>query len=236
MSPASANPVSLSAGQDRPGRAPLVLGGDCTITLGVVAGFRRHHPDVGLVYVDGDADLSVPDALEAPGSGIFDSMRVAHLLGAGAPELAGFAGPPPLLAARRLALVGCDPREIDESGRRFLADRGVSFQEAPALRADPVAAAERALAAVTDAGGPILVHFGVDAVDSGDLPLGNFPHYGSGVPLEQVIECLRVLAAHPLFAGLVLTEVNPTHDPDGTSIGRYVAGIADALTGTGPVG
>jgi arginase family enzyme len=25
------------------GLAPLVVGGDCTITLGVIAGFRRHH-------------------------------------------------------------------------------------------------------------------------------------------------------------------------------------------------
>ncbi|HUK69975.1 MAG TPA: hypothetical protein VLW50_14685 [Streptosporangiaceae bacterium] len=38
-------------------------------------------------------------------------MGVAHLLDGGAQELAGFAGPPPLLEASRLALVGCDPRE-----------------------------------------------------------------------------------------------------------------------------
>jgi arginase len=76
----------------------------------------------------------------------------------------------------------------------------------------------------------------VDVVDSGDLPLGNFPHYGSGVGFQQVIDCLRVLRAHPLFAGLVLTEVNPTHDADGTLIARYVAGIVDVLTGTGPAG
>jgi arginase len=35
------------------GRLPLVLGGDCTITLGVLAGFD----EAGLVYFDGDADL-----------------------------------------------------------------------------------------------------------------------------------------------------------------------------------
>ena len=35
------------------GRLPLVLGGDCTITLGALDGFG----DGGLVYFDGDADL-----------------------------------------------------------------------------------------------------------------------------------------------------------------------------------
>jgi arginase len=34
------------ASQLEAGRLPLVAGGDCTITLGVIAGFRRHHPDV----------------------------------------------------------------------------------------------------------------------------------------------------------------------------------------------
>src|SRR3984957_16436943 len=52
------------------GRRPLVIGGDCTITLGVIAGFRRVHPDVGLAYVDGDADLG---GLSTDGSGILDA-------------------------------------------------------------------------------------------------------------------------------------------------------------------
>jgi arginase len=208
------------------GRLPLVVGGDCTITLGVIAGFRRRHPDVGLVYVDGDADVGVPDS---GGSGIFDSMGISHLLGRGAPELAGLAGTVPLLDPARLAIVGSDPRETDDAGRRYLAGVGVSFQEAPALIADPAAAAARALSAVAAASGPIAVHFDVDTVDSGDLPLGNFPHYGSGVLLEHAVACLRVLRAHPSFAGLVLTEVNPTHDADGSLINRYIDGIVSAL-------
>ena len=77
------------AGAIASGRRPLVVGGDCTITLGVIAGFRRRHPDVGLVYLDGDADLGTP---QGGGSGIFDSMGITHLLGGGAPELAGLAG------------------------------------------------------------------------------------------------------------------------------------------------
>jgi arginase len=211
------------------GRLPLVIGGDCTITLGVIAGFRRHHPDVGLVYVDGDADLG--GALGSDGSGILDSTGVAHLLGYGTPELCGLAGPGALLEPGRLALVGGDPRETDDAGRRFLAETGVSFQEAPALIADPAGAAARALAAIAPASGPLVVHFDVDTVDSGDLPLANFPHYGSGVRLSQVVTCLQVLRAAPAFAGLVLTEVNPTHDPGGAQLARYVAAIAAAVAG-----
>ncbi len=211
------------------GRLPLVVGGDCTITLGVIAGFRRSHPEVGLLYVNGDADVSTP---ESASSGILDAMGVAHLLGHGAPELTNLAGAAPLLEPYRLAMVGGDPREIDLTGRQFLADAGVSYQEGPALAADPAGVAQRALAAVTARSEPLVVHLDVDVVDSGDLPLGNFPHYGSGVLLEHVVACLRPLLAHESVAGLVLTEVNPTHDGDGTLIRRYLDGLISALAGS----
>lgn len=207
-------------------RRPLVVGGDCTITLGVIAGFRRSHSDVGLVYVDGDADLGTPDS---DGAGIFDAMGVSHLLGRGAPELTGLAGAPPLLAPGELALVGGDPRETNAASRCFLAEAGVSFQEGPAMVADPAGTAQRALAAVAPAGRPVVVHFDVDVVDSGDLPLGNYPHYGSGVRLADAVSCLRPLARHPACAGLVLTEVNPSYDPAGSQLRRYIDAIVTVL-------
>jgi arginase len=207
------------------GHRPLVLGGDCTITLGVIAGFRRVHPDTGLAYVDGDVDLG---ALSAESSGILDASGIWHLLGHGEPVLAGLAGDPPLLDPSRLAIVGCDPREVTEDGRKFLADHGVSYTDGPGLVADPEAAGRKALAALAGSG-PMVVHFDVDVVDSGDLPLGNFPHYNSGVTLTDVGRCLRVLLADRSCAGLVLTEVNPTYDPDGCQLDRYLAELATAL-------
>ena len=42
-------------------RTPLVLGGDCTVTVGVVAGVAAARPSVALHYVDGGPDLYTPD-------------------------------------------------------------------------------------------------------------------------------------------------------------------------------
>ncbi|HEY2172550.1 MAG TPA: arginase family protein [Mycobacteriales bacterium] len=212
----------------RDGRRPLVLGGDCTLTLGVMAGFGRIRDDTGLVYVDGDADVGTPEHTE---SGIFDSMGVAHLLGAGAPRLAGLNRPGALVEPARLCLVGCDPREVDASGHAFLEQRGVGYFAGPDLAGAPEKVAEEAIARVAGASGPVVVHLDVDVVDSGDLPLGNFPHYDSGVPLDAVLAALAVLVRHESCAGLVLTEVNPTHDADGTILERYVSGLVSALTG-----
>jgi arginase len=216
------------AGHVRAGRRPLVVGGDCTITLGVVAGVRRVHDDAGLAYVDGDADLG---SLNPDGSGILDSGGIAHLLGYGEPELTRLAGEPPLLDPARLVMAGCDPRELSAGGRAFLAARRISLAEAGELTADPAGTARRMLATLAQRAGPFIVHFDVDVVDSGDLPLGNFPHYNSGVSLHQVTACLQVLVADPACAAMVLTEVNPTHDPDGSQLDRYLSALTTALAG-----
>jgi arginase len=53
--------ADLVAEVDAHGSILLVIGGDCTITVGVVAGMQRRRPRIGLFYFDGDADLSTPE-------------------------------------------------------------------------------------------------------------------------------------------------------------------------------
>jgi arginase len=69
----------------------------------------------------------------------------------------------------------------------------------------------------------------VDAVDSGDLPLANFPHYGTGVPLATAATALARLATVPGLAAVVLTEVNPSYDASGAQLTRYVDAVTSAL-------
>lgn len=60
------------------GDVPLVLGGNCTITLGVIAGLCARYPRLGLACLDGDADMSAPVRSV---SGILDAMGIAAMLG-----------------------------------------------------------------------------------------------------------------------------------------------------------
>jgi arginase len=202
----------------------LVLGGDCTITLGVLAGLQRVEPDTGLVYFDGDADLGTP----GDGSGILDAMGITHLLGLAETELTGLFETRPPLAVRRLAMLGYD--ETDPESRRSVFDARPDLTHYPdhAVRADPLGCARGALAAVQEAS-RLIVHFDVDAVDSGDLPLANFPHYGTGVPLVVARQVLSVLFAAPSLTAVVLTEVNPSYDPAGDSLDRYIEAVTGAL-------
>jgi arginase len=217
------------------GMTPLVVGGDCTITLGVVAGFARHDGDLGLCYFDGDADLSTPATTH---SGVLDSMVVAHLLGEGAPELAGLGPRTPLLPADRLLLFGFDdPDDLGEAQQALLARHAPAAWPAVRVRehpGGPRAAAAAALAALEARAGTVVVHFDVDVVDSGDLPLANFPHFGQGLALADALACLEEFLASDRLGGLVVTEVNPDHDPDGEQLGRLVDGLVAALARRGP--
>jgi arginase len=97
------------------------------------------------------------------------------------------------------------------------------------VRADPLGCAARALAALTPAADGIVVHFDVDAVDSRDLPLANYPHYGLGVPLSVAAEVLPVFYRVPDLHAAVCTEVNPSYEPAGTALARYVDAVAGSL-------
>lgn len=85
------------------------------------------------------------------------------------------------------------------------------------------------MAALAQHTSSLVVHFDVDAVDSRDLPLANYPHYGTGVSLAAAGEVLRVLCAAPTLAAIVLTEVNPSYDPAGQQLARYVDTVATAI-------
>lgn len=211
----------------RAGRMPIVLGGDCTITLGVVAGLQHVHEDVRLAYFDGDADLNAPQHTR---SGILDATGVAHLLGIADTPLAQLGRTRPLLGSHQLVLLGYDPTDPDSFDADQLRARPAlrHFDDAT-VRADPIATARLTVEALTSPDAAIAVHFDVDAVDSRDLPLGNFPHYGTGVSLATAGLVLEALLAASGVRALVCTEVNPTHDPAGTALSRYVETVTHAI-------
>ena len=209
------------------GALPLILGGDCTITVGVVAGAQRRDPGTGLLYLDGDADLATPATTS---SGVLDAMGIAHLLGLADTDLARLGTAVPMLTDERLALIGYDETDPDTFSAEVLRDHPALVRFADhQVRADPAGCARSAVDALERHTSSLVVHFDVDVVDSRDLPLANFPHYGTGIPLAAAGDVLGTLCAAPTLAAIVLTEVNPSYDPSGDQLARYVDTVAAAI-------
>jgi arginase len=208
------------------GSAALVLGGDCTISLGVLAGLSRHG-DVGMVYFDGDVDLNVP---ESSGSGVLDTMGMSHALGGGTPELSGLGPRRPMLADDHVVLFGFDPGELNTGQWATVAAHHLYAAPAPEVRKDPVGQAVDALSYLESRVERVVVHLDVDVLDTGAFPLANFPHF-AGLTLAEVASCLEVFCASQKFAGLVVTEVNPDHDPDAVLIPHLLDVLVRALKG-----
>jgi arginase len=213
----------------RQGMRPLVIGGDCTVTLGVVAGILEHAASPGLVYVDGDLDMNVPE--DSP-SGIFDGMVLAHLLGQGAGELCRIGPRFPLLQDDDVVLFGYNASSghVDPWEQRKLAASSMRRYSAACVRQSPAETAEMALAGLGDPSSRVLVHFDVDVLDSTEFPAVDLPHTG-GLTRTELQAALRVFVQSPRFAGLVVTEFNAARDPDLALARRLVDLLADAFRG-----
>jgi arginase len=208
-------------------RSPLILGGDCTVTIGLVAGLARAGAQPALVYVDGGPDLYTP---ETRANGNLDAMGVAHMLSipGSIPAVAAVGPYIPLLTSDRVVFYGASPPPGDHE-RDLVENLGISYVTAEEVHADSVGTTARALAAVEAAATAFLVHFDVDVLRFVDAPLADVPE-PFGLTLAEAFTTISTLVASPRFAGMSVTEINPDHLPDGQILPRFTRMLADALT------
>ena len=213
----------------RDGHVPLVIGGDCTVTVGVVAGLVRAGRDPSLLYFDGGVDLYVPTTQP---EGHLDSMGVAHIIGeAGATdELSGIGPRSPLLDPPRVVFYGPCLEHTEDVESAVLRRHAMRAFALPEIQGQAAAAADEARALIERHGSPFLVHLDVDVLDFAECPISDVPHYEHGMTLADAMASLTVFVRSPLFGGLVVTEINPDHaDRAGAAIGAFVAALASAV-------
>jgi arginase len=209
----------------------LVLGGNCTIALAVMAALCRLDIGTpGLLYLDRHYDLNTPESTR---DGALDWMGLAHALALPGciDSLAGAFGPRPLLEPRQVAWLGVEPLATTQ-WERDQADRlGLSMTTSKALTADPAAATRAALDDLPP--GPLALHLDVDVLDFIDAPLAeNTDCRNTGPTLDQAVEALEVAARDPRLRALSIGEVNPTRSAgDPEALPRLAGGIARVLAG-----
>jgi arginase len=210
-------------------RMPVILGGDCTIELGVVLGFADLDARPGLVYFDPHPDLNTPETVT---DGALDWMGVAHLLSVpGAVERLAALGPrQPLLEPRALLLFGASEERTQPQERVVIDRLGLDVISEAQVAGDPARAAADALHRLAGRADSYLVHFDVDAVDFADAPLSENTDRNVGLTYGTALSAFRELARGPNLAGVTVTELNPHHATaaDGL-LGRFASDLATAI-------
>jgi arginase len=189
--------------------AALVLGGDCTVELGTVAGALRQTGSVGLIYIDFDTDLNPPEVSD----GALDWTGVAHLLGVqgSLPELAGLASRRPALAPTDVLFLAVD--NIMPIEARTIADLGIPVIGLKEVRSDAHGAAARAQAWATRYE-RLLIHLDVDVLSYIHCPVAENVRRCDGLTLAELSILLAPLVCASNWRTLTITEVNPDHAPD----------------------
>ncbi len=207
----SARLAEAVAAARQAGTLPLILGGDCLVAIGVVAGLRRALAgDLGIAWFDAHGDFNTPATTL---SGYLGGMPLACVCGRGLDELRAAAG---------LA------RPVDEAQVALLGVRDLDEPEAALLDTTPVRRFPPAdLTRFTAEARPTYLHFDIDALDLALAPGVNYPAPG-GLSLSAALAAARQVRAH--LAALALTAVDPEKDEQGQTVQTALALLRGLLS------
>lgn len=209
------------------GEFPIVLGGDCSIVLGILLALRRRGR-YGLLFVDGHADFYQP---EANVNGEAASSDLALATGRGPDALTRFDGAYPLIGDADVVVIGHrDAAEAARYGSQPLPST-IRAYDLPKVRRDGSRASARA--ANQHLTRPELegfwIHFDVDALDDAIMPAVDY-RMPDGLSWSEAHDILATAAASERAAGLDITIFNPRLDGEGNIARSLVELLVGALS------
>jgi arginase len=212
---------------DVPENRPLVVGGDCSILLGILPAVRRTFGPIGLWFVDGHPDFQDAHASE---TGETADLELACITGAGPAPLVALVDDPPMVRPRDTVLIGHRTHDLDAGSAAELLRLPAELTQldAATVQADPIAAGSTAAARLEGVGGRSWLHIDLDALDPEALPAVTYPQPG-GPSWLDLTALLEPLARSPRLLGVSLADFRPDLDPDGTHARRIVRLLAELL-------
>lgn len=215
-----ARTAALIADAYHAGNPALVLAGDDTAAVGVVAGVLKANPvaTLGLVWLDAHGDFNTP---ETSYSGILAGMPVAVIAGLAGPlwrEAAGLRAP---IATDRILLAGI--RELDEREEDLLRATDARLVRSADLADHEAFAAsvERLARRCTH----LCLHVDLDVLDPRFVPSASTPS-ANGLTIEQAAAAMAAVLATGKVATVCMSSINPGA---GTRGERSVASAVELL-------
>jgi arginase len=211
-------------------RTVLVLGGDCTVGIGTIAGIQAAIGAITVLYFDLHSDLNTPAS--AP-DGALDWMALGHMLAieGAEPTLVAATERVPVLESGQVLLFAQSLSHATRFERGEIERLGLARIALEDVRGDPEGAARRALESVATRSDHYAIHLDVDVVDFTDAPLSEHPSRNTGLKLDEMLAALKVVASGPGLVAITLTELNPHNAAaDEGLLERFVSSFAGAIS------
>jgi arginase len=207
---------------------PLVLGGDCSILIGIMAALKRKDR-YGLIFMDAHADFYLP---EQSTTGELADMDLAIVTGRGPDLLTNIDQLKPYTEYRNVIHIGQrDQQETFEYGAMDIKDTQMYCVDAYTIQNNDynrlVTELVRHIDSKRDLQG-FWLHFDTDVLSDKINPAVDYRLPG-GLSVDEVTLFLQRLLTTQRIAGMSVTIYNPHLDPTGEA-GRVITGIlADAF-------
>ena len=215
----SSNAAKRISAVHQTSRFLIVLGGDCSILLGIYGGLAPRHEWVGLMFLDAHTDYRDPGT--SP-TGEPADIELAVLTGRGPEKLVNLFGKQPLLKEDDVIIYGYrEPDHISKSRIRC-------FSQTEMSKTGIKRSATQGLATLAETES-LWLHFDVDVLDPTLMPV-SFPE-PNGLDLDQVETFFRVCLSSKRFIGLSVACYHPRLDPGRRAASRLVKLLASALSG-----
>jgi arginase len=213
-------------------RFGLVVGGDCSILLGALAGARQSGP-LSLVHIDGHSDFRHPGNYDPESMlGSVAGMDLALATGRGEPLMTEWPGVrSPLVPDRQVVQLGERESRRPDFSWPDINDTEMTRIDVFAAQALESAEVLGAIWTTLDQepGWPFWIHLDVDVLDESVMPAVDSP--GSpGLAPQKLIDTIASLAASARCLGMTVTVFDPDLDPDGRLARLLVEMLHKALT------
>lgn len=205
----------------------LVIGGDCSIELGSVAGSLQKSENIGLIYIDLDTDLNTPQSTE---DGALDWMGVAHLLNIPGCEqkLATIGKKKPMLNPEQIHFYANG--NMTDFEREIIHKHHIRETSIQAVVADPSGTAKKICESWTQQFDHLLIHLDADVLNFTDMPLAENCRRNIGLTFDQLMTALNEFLKAPNWSVLTITEINPDHgENDGSTLRVFSERLAKII-------
>lgn len=202
---------------------PLVLGGDCSILIGIMAGLKNKG-NYGLIFLDAHADFYQP---EKSVSGEVADMDLAIVTGRGPDVLSNINNLKPYVNDKKVIHIGQrDAEETRKYGSQDIADTEIRLFDFALIKSEGI---EKVLQSAIEHVNKLSldgfwVHFDTDVISDEENPAVDYRLPG-GVTFTQMEYILSRLFQTGKVTGMSVTIFNPTLDKEG----EIALKIADCL-------